>query len=300
VPLPQSVPGRADPTTPPRVGIDSYSYHRLLGEIRAGETEPPRRFERGSLDVVAHARSLDVDGVSLETCFLPPPGELDPAWLLDAAGPLELVVAWGHRHGLEYGASPAALDDLLDWIELAPALGCRLVRCVAASPAFRDREPVADSIARTVAPLAAAAARAREVGLRLAIENHGDLRAAELLELVERASERGGALGVCLDTANLLRVGDDPAEAAALLAPLTLMVHLKDVEPITPETDPVTGPCSVPYGEGVIPVGAILQTLRDAGFDGLACVELGQVAPDGDELALVEDGVEWLRARGSL
>jgi 3-oxoisoapionate decarboxylase len=295
VPLPQSVPGRADPTTPLRVGIDSYSYHRLLGEVRAGETEPRRRFAHGSLDVLAHARSLGVDGTSLETCFLPPRGELDPARLLDAAGPLELVVAWGHRHGLEYGASPAALADLLAWLELAPALGCRVVRCVAASPAFRGREPVAEQIARTVAPLAAAAARARELGLRLAVENHGDLRAAELLELVERADEE--SLGLCLDAANLLRVGDDPAEATALLAPLTLMVHLKDVEPITPETDPVAGPCSVPYGEGVIPVETILATLLAAGFDGLVCVELGQLAPGDDELALVESGVAWLRAR---
>jgi sugar phosphate isomerase/epimerase len=297
VPLPQSVPGRADTTTPLRVGIDSYSYHRLLGEVRPGETEPRRRFERGSLDVVAHARSLGVDGVSLETCFLPPPVALDPAWLLDAAGSLELVVAWGHRHGLEYGASPAALGDLFAWLERAPALGCRVVRCVAASPAFRGRAPVAEQIARTVEPLVAAAARARQLGLRLAIENHGDLRAAELLELVERADDE--ALGVCLDTANLIRVGDDPAEGAALLAPLTLMVHLKDVEPITPDTDPVAGPCSVPYGEGVIPVEGILATLRDAGFDGLACVELGQVASGDDELALVAGGVAWLRALGS-
>jgi sugar phosphate isomerase/epimerase len=266
----------------------------LLGELRTGETPAMSTLERGSLDVLAHAVGLGVDGVSLETCFLPPLRELDPAALLDAAGPLELVVAWGHRHGLEYGASPAALADLLEWLELAPALGCRIVRCVAASPPFRGRAAVVEQIAATVEPLATAAARARELGLRLAVENHGDLRAAELLKLVDCVGDE--ALGVCLDTANALRVGDDAAEAAALLAPLTLMVHLKDVEPITPATDPVAGPCSVPYGEGVIPVEAILATLRNAGFAGLACVELGQLAQDADERALVESAVAWLRA----
>jgi sugar phosphate isomerase/epimerase len=292
VPLSRTVPGRADPTTL-RVGIDSYSYHRLLGEVRAGETAPPRAFARGSFDVIDHAVALGVEGVSLETCFLPLPRELDPAPLLDAAGPLELVVAWGHRHGLEYGASTTALADLLAWLELAPALGCRLVRCVVASPAFRGRAPVAEQIAAAVEPLATAAARARGLGLRLAVENHGDLRAAELLELLERADD--DALGVCLDTANLLRVGDDPLEAAARLAPLTLMVHLKDVEVITPATDPVAGPASVAYGDGVIPIEAVLAALRAAGFDGLACVELGQLRPDADEIALVESGVAWLR-----
>src|SRR5579862_2867395 len=46
-----------------RVGIDGYAYHRLLGEIRPGEEPPHRRFERGTLDAVAHARSLGVDAI---------------------------------------------------------------------------------------------------------------------------------------------------------------------------------------------------------------------------------------------
>jgi sugar phosphate isomerase/epimerase len=262
--------------------------------LRPGEEAPTRRFERGSLDVLAHARSLGVDGVSLETCFVPPVAELDRTALLDAAGGLELVLAWGHPNGFEYGERPDALADLVAWLELAPALGCRVVRCVAAGPSFRGRAPVAGQIAATVAPLAAAGAQARALGLRLALENHGDLRAHELLELVELAGD--DALGVCLDTANALRVGDDPLEAAELLAPRTLMVHLKDVEPLMPGMDPIAGPRSVPYGEGAIPVGAILATLRRSGFEGLACVELGQLGPDADELALVADGVAWLRA----
>jgi len=263
-----------------RIGIDSYSYHRLLGEIRPGQTEPPLRWRPG--DVVRHAVALGVDGVSLETCFLDRHAPID-------AGPLEVVIAWGHRHGLEYGANPDALRDLLDWLELAAASGCRLVRCVAASPAFRGRPYLGSA-----EPLAVAAARARELGLELALENHGDLRAAEVLELVERV---GDGLGVCFDTANAVRVGDDPVEAAALVAPFVRMVHLKDVEPLERVSDPVAGPCSVPYGEGVVDVAAVLATL--AGFDGLVCVELGQLAPGADELALVKDGATWLRRYAS-
>jgi len=263
--------------------------------LRPGEAAPARTFERGSFDVIAHARALGVDGVSLETCFLPPVAELDRPALLDAAGGLELVLAWGHPNGFEYGERADALGDLVAWLELAPAVGCRLVRCVAAGPSFRGRAPVAEQIAATVPPLRAAAARARELGVRLAVENHGDLRAAELRELIERAGD--GALGVCLDTANALRVGDDPLEAAELLAPLTLMVHLKDVEPLTPGLDPVAGPASVPYGEGAVPVDEILATLARSGFDGLVCVELGQLGADADELAMVAAGVAWLRAR---
>src|SRR5947209_679611 len=96
------------PTMPRRIGIDSYSYHRLLGEVRAGETEPEIRWQPD--DVLRHAQALGVDGVSLETCFLDRTAPLH-------AGPLELVIAWGHRHGIEYGANAAALEDLLAWID---------------------------------------------------------------------------------------------------------------------------------------------------------------------------------------
>ena len=279
---------------PLRIGIDSYSYHRLLGEVRPGEAEPSRTFKRGPLDVAEHARVLGVDGISLETCFLGPAAGLDTGALRDATGPLELVLAWGHPHGLEFGANRQALRDLLDWLEVAAGLGCTLVRCVAASPGYRGRAPVAEQIEGTVQPLAAAAARARGLGLTLALENHGDLRAADVLELVDRVGDE--ALAVCFDTANALRVGDDPLEAAVLLAPLTRMVHLKDVEPLDRVTDPVAGPCSVPYGEGVVPVAQVLAILRQAGFDGLACVEIAQLAAGSDELALVERCVGWLRA----
>ena len=52
-----------------RVGIDSYSYHRLYGELRAGEDDPgievwPREPSRA----LTHARSLAVDDIFLETC----------------------------------------------------------------------------------------------------------------------------------------------------------------------------------------------------------------------------------------
>jgi 3-oxoisoapionate decarboxylase len=273
------------------IGIDSYSYHRLFGEIRAGEEEP----EGSQWDlqaVLRHALELGVDGVSLETCFLSPPGSTETRSLREDAAGLQVAIAWGHRHGLEFGARQNALADLQAWLGAAAELGCSLVRCVAASPAFRGRVPVEEQLAATVAPLRVAAAEARALGLTLAVENHGDLTARELLDLIERVDD---GLGVCLDTANAYRVGDDPLEAAALLAPLVRMVHLKDVESLDHVTDPIAGPCSVPFGEGVIPIAGVLEELDGAGFAGLVCVELGQIARGQDELELVAASVAWLQ-----
>jgi sugar phosphate isomerase/epimerase len=272
-----------------RVAVDSYSYHRLLGEIRPGEDDPGERFTQGSLDVVAHCRRLGVDGISLETCFLGDPDALDLETLRAAAGPLELVLAWGHPDGLGFGEIPGALDDLLRWIAIAPRLGCTLVRLVVGSPRVRPDGYAGEQIARTVVPLREAARAAAAAGVGLAVENHADLRASELCELLERVADP--VVGVCLDTANALRVGDDPLDAAMVLAPWVRMLHLKDCE--APDGSP-TGPRSLPYGHGVVPLGAVLEAVRAT--DPLTCVELGHLgAGPVDELALVADGVAWLR-----
>ena len=100
-----------------------------------------------------------------------------------------------------------------------------------------------------------------------------------------------GDLRVCFDTANALRVGDDVAEAARRLAPAIEIVHLKDC--VGSWDDPVAGPVSVPLGEGVIPIDAVLDACPGA----LVCIELGQLPPDAAERALVGTYVEYLRAR---
>jgi sugar phosphate isomerase/epimerase len=274
-----------------RVAVDTYSYHRLLGEIRPGEDDPGERFARGSLDAVSHCRQLGVDGISLETCFLSAPHELDLDELRDAAGPLELALAWGHPDGLGFGEIPSALDELLRWIALAPRVPCSLVRLVVGSPRMRRSDAVREQIARTVQPLQMAARAAVAVGVQLAVENHADLRASELCELLERVGE--SSVGICLDTANALRVGDDPLDAAMVLAPFVRMLHLKDCE--TPDGSDA-GPRSVPYGRGVVPLEAVLEAVGPS--DPLTCVELGHLgAGPVDERALVADGVAWLRAQ---
>ena len=207
---------------------------------------------------------------------------------------MELTLAWGHPHGLAFGADLAAAVDLREWIAVAPQLGIGLVRLVAASPRFRGAAPVSQQIAATLPPLRDACGLAQELGVMLAIENHADLTAEQLVELIDLVGSP--VLGVCLDTANAVRVGDDPVEVARLFSPLIRQVHLKDVE--GEWTDPVTGPRSVCYGEGVVDLIGVLDILGRGGFGGLVCVELGHLGPgEVDERVLVGQGVAWLRER---
>jgi hypothetical protein len=54
----------------------------------------------------------------------------------------------------------------------------------------------------------------------------------------------------------------------------------------------------VAYGTGIVPLEETLDVLRQAGFDGPLCVELGQIAPGDDERVLVERCLSWLGERG--
>jgi sugar phosphate isomerase/epimerase len=219
--------------------------------------------------------------------------------MLDA-GPVRVGFSWGHPwpegafHGLDGGRTPAAEDDLARWIGAAARLGHRVMRITLGTPASRGTEPASVLVDRLIAPTRRAAERAAEVGLALAIENHGDVRAEDVLEVIERTG--AGNLGVTLDNVNLIRVGDDMLEGTRALASRTLLVQLKD-HPPTPDPSVWGGPLSVALGEGVAPLREVLAILEAAGFDGPVCVELASLGGGAvDELAMIERSVDWLRA----
>ena len=107
------------------------------------------------------------------------------------------------------------------------------MRIVAGGPAH-----LGQPLGPVAALLREACDRARDHDLRLALENHGDLTAEQIEQLLE---EVGDDLRVCFDTANALRVGDDVASAARRLAPAIEILHLKDCAGVW--DDPGRAPC---------------------------------------------------------
>ena len=119
------------------------------------------------------------------------------------------------------------------------------------------------------------------------------LLALATLKVVDFLTDAVPALAVCLDTANAVRVGDDPVAVARSVAARVAMVHLKDVAAPGPDDGPA-GPASVPYGEGVVDLAGVMDALHLSGLP--VCVELGQLGSgDVSERELVRDGVAWLR-----
>lgn len=281
--------------SPLRIGVDSYAYHRRFGEVRPLEVPiedgwTTRRF-------VERCSEMGVDGVSLETCFLDSTSERDLGDLrsvLDDAG-LARALAWGHPGGLEMGRSPERLADALEAVEHAAAIGAELLRIVVGTTRFFGVENEAHVIERVRPQVVAIADRGADLGVPIAIETHCDLTVAGLVQLIE-ISDRPN-LGVVLDTANVVRIGADPVAAASVLACHTMMLHLKDLdldssaEPGDPDG---WWPC-VPLGAGDLDLMSVLDLAQEAGFAGLACVEVADVSPGADEDEIVTESVQWLR-----
>ena len=106
----------------------------------------------------------------------------------------------------------------------------------------------------------------------LAIENHIDLLADELEELVTTVDHP--ALGVCLDTAINLRMFEDPMDVVEKLAPYTRAVHLKDITAFRGNPRDFGFWPSVPLGRGLIDITRALNVLRKCGYDGLLALEI--------------------------
>ncbi len=275
------------------IGIDSYCYHRYFGEIYDFQKDPGKRWTLE--DFVNRAIELKVDGVSLETCFMP---SFEENYLkelkatLDEAN-IDRVIAWGHPDGLEGGRNKEAFQELIIRIDAAEIMDSKVMRIVGSSLMFRD-EPHGPQIERLTQMLKKAVKVAEDKGVILAIENHIDFTASEILTLINNVGSKH--LGVNFDTGNALRLFEDPVEEAKILAPHIYATHIKDVSPRRGGSPKEWNFWeSVPAGKGVVDVPGVMRVLKEQGYEGTLCIELDCLKEEWEEDQAVEISVNYLR-----
>ena len=282
-----------------KVGIDSYCYHRQFGEVYPGQTaaESPLSFEKFMFSLEA----MGIDGVSLESCFIP---KFDAAYLagikshLDSLG-MGRVYAWGHPDGLEGGKNEGAYAEMVEHMAHARAIGAKVMRVVGSSLRFRS-EPHGPQLEKLTRMFSDAAALAGQAGLQLAIENHIDYNSDEILQLLRDVNSPH--LGVNFDSGNFLRVLDDPVEAMRKLAPHVLATHIKDLRPVKGvPADAWHFFSCVPTGDGLIQNEELARILSQSGYTGFLAVEIDFLHPDyvGREDWAVRESLRALKAIAS-
>lgn len=253
-----------------KCGVSMYS---LLTAVRAGRLDL-----FGFLD---HAACTGFEGVELLDMFwTDEDAEIPAVKRVCADLGLELPVYSISTNFFQPDARERArqLASLRQGVDVAARLGAPLLRVFSGDllPGYSLDE----GFAWVTDSLASGADYAGRQGITLVLENHGHIagRSEQVRSIIE--SVASAALRANLDTGNFLLVGEDPVEAAAVLADLVALVHLKDfTRAVADETGHVyqgldgqnyTGSI---IGEGLVDLNAIHGILARQGYDGWLSLE---------------------------
>jgi sugar phosphate isomerase/epimerase len=285
----------SNPPAALKTGIDSYCYHRFFGEVYPQQKQPGKKMTVE--DFIDRASQLGVDGVSLESCFIPRVDRdslLEIRSRLDGYG-LDRVWAWGHPDGLEGGSNRRAHADMLANLEHARNIGAGVMRVVGSSLMFRN-QPHQPQLERLSEMFREAARAAEQYGVRLAVENHIDFTAVEMLQLLDAVDSP--YVGMNFDTGNFVRLLDDPVKGMEKLAGRVLATHIKDLRiQKGVAADEWYFFSSAPVGDGIVDNLHLARLLSRAGYAGFLAVEIDFLHPDynDDEDAAVARSVAELK-----
>ncbi|MBM3822472.1 MAG: sugar phosphate isomerase/epimerase [Verrucomicrobia bacterium] len=237
-----------------RLGLGMHSF----GEHwRAAKDRHPAASFHDALSFLQYARREGADGVQVAL------GSPD-------ASLARALRAEQDEHGLYLEAqtplpfSESELPRFRRDLDFAVTCGARVVRTAALSgrryetfASLADYEQFKES---SWLALQRAEREAKKAGILLAIENHKDWLADELVSWISQlASDHAG---VCVDTGNNIALLEDPYEVIDKLAPFATSVHLKDMG-VKKSGDGFLL-SEVPLGEGTLDLGRVAATLLKA------------------------------------
>jgi sugar phosphate isomerase/epimerase len=256
VPALAGLPSRAGPPADaprPRLGVVAYSFTIRLAADRAAGT--PGLAD--PLAFVEHCHRLGAGGVQVGL------GERDREYTARLRDKLDT-----YRMYLEgvvrLPKDRADVDRFAAEVRTAKEAGAAVLRTARLSgrryetfdsaSAFRTWREQADASLALSEPVLA------RHDVRLAVENHKDLRSGELADLLKRLDSRH--VGACVDTGNNIALLEEPLAVVEALVPWAYSVHLKDMG--VAEYDDGFLLSEVPLGEGILDLKKVVAVLRGA------------------------------------
>jgi len=239
------------------IAIDTFSYYMHFGKHWYIPENP--------VDIKWYcekAKELGADGLHIDPYHIDL--EKDTVWVRDFAD----------RNGMyiELGACGTSIDELKPSIEAAELLGAKLLRTFVGGNCLDGRTKTAKRTIEAKRNLEKSIAEAQRHGIKIALENHGDIFMEDMMSILEIKSDY---LGVCYDSGNFAFTGEDSLEVIDVLGDRILCTHLKDVCPAATYThatpfetvkDPVHF-CAL--GDGYLPMGKITTKLKEKGIQNL-------------------------------
>jgi sugar phosphate isomerase/epimerase len=254
-----------------------------LPTLPGSAAEPPSREGRQRLGVVAYCYSIRMGaerkrgatGLADPLAFFEQCRRIGAGGMQFALGVREKDYTTNLRQKLEASGmylegiirlpqDRSDVDRFAAEVRVAKEAGARVLRTVLLSGRRYETFDTAAAFHRwrenAFASLALAEPVAARRDVRLAVENHKDLRVGELLDVLKRLDSRH--VGVCVDTGNSIALLEDPLEVVEAYAPWAFSTHMKNVA--VAEYDEGFLLAEVPLGEGILDLKKIVAVLHRA------------------------------------
>jgi sugar phosphate isomerase/epimerase len=232
------------------LGLDTYSHHLAFGRHPDFHTAKP-------LDLfgfIEKVSEYELNGFQIDPMHL---GATDDQYLTTVREEAE-----SRNLFLEYGVMGTQSHEIQKGIRICKKLGSTVLRSVLGFKRFDPTTSIADELEIGRNNIASSVPALERSGVRLAIENHGDVTSDELVDIVEQIDSPN--VGICLDVGNSLCVLEDPWAAAERMIPFAFTTHFKDYTITgTPSGCTITG---VPLGEGVLPLLDLYRLIQEQGI----------------------------------
>lgn len=244
--------GRSEPGA--RLGLCTFSCHQ---QWKAAAAEHGGVKFRDALSFYRYARAIGAEGV--QTPLRSPDAGV--------AGKMRHLV--GETGGYYEGELrlPKKVSDLAAFetgVRLAREAGATVARAVFTGgrryEIFKTRDEFRAFHEEAKSTLAIVEPVLRKHRLKVAVENHKDHTADELVSLMRGIGSEW--VGVLVDTGNNLALLEEPHAVVEALAPYALSVHLKDMA-VQPHEDGFLL-SEVPPGTGMLDLPRLIATLRKA------------------------------------
>lgn len=187
---------------------------------------------------------------------------------------------------LDAGVREAEIQGIHSVIEYAGVLGAKYIRIYAGNYAQTDTDPEGKKRAHLVDSMRRLGDKAQQAGVTLVMENHFNTMTVSAADSISAAREiNHPAVGILYDQANLTFTGMESwEEALELQFSAIRYTHVKDLVFRGEHTGFTSSDVSHPreeernvttkiVGEGIIPWPAILQAMKDRGYDGWLSLE---------------------------
>ena len=279
-----------------RFGIDSFSFHRFFGEN--SKWEVPAEMKRKTTDFIDFAREHDLDLITLQTAYLDLSDSETHSELKRWVSEKEnyLAFTWGHPNGFDGGKKLEAFKSATEWLERSADFGLEQMRIVFGNHFNFDEAP-GIRMERLGEHLEVLVKRARQLGVRLSVENHADFNVPVLLEMINGIDDQ--YLGLCLDLGNSYRVGDDISQLMESIDTSRIfMIQAKEIDqmPDNVQGEPIGWWPTVNFGTGKIDIAKRVNRLIARGFDGPIAIELSNLGAGLNEIGVAEQAITHLRA----